>query len=291
MRNLDEHNITAEAHRRIAATPDARLHQIMRSLIQHLHDFAREVKLTEAEWFAGIEYLTKTGQMCNEVRQEFVLLSDTLGLSQLVVAQSHSRAAGMTEQTVFGPFHVEGVPTLIEPGSDIARGTQGEALYVSARVSSGDAPVEGALVDVWHADAEGHYDTQDADWAVERSRLRAVFKTDAEGRFSFWSILPKSYPIPTDGPVGTMMRATKQSPMRPAHIHFRVRKPGFDTLVTHVFADGDPYLDSDVVFGVRSSCIGTYERLSPGTAPDGTRIDRHFYALDFSFALEPDPAG
>ena len=146
MRNLDEHNITAEVLRRIADTPDARLHQIMRSLIQHLHDFAREVKLTEAEWFAGIEYLMETGQMCNEVRQEFVLLSDTLGLSQLVVAQSHSRAAGMTEQTVFGPFHVEGVPTLIEPGSDIARGTQGEALYVSARVSSGVVVCAKALV-------------------------------------------------------------------------------------------------------------------------------------------------
>ena len=287
MRNLDEHTITIEVLRRIKDTPNARLKEIMARLVQHMHDFARETKLTEEEWFAGIDFLTRTGQLCAPTRQEFVLLSDTLGLSQLVVAQSHSRPQGTTEQTVFGPFHVEGAPSRPAHGSDISVGVSGEPLYVTARVISGNAPVPGASVDVWHADAGGEYDVQGTHWTIEQARLRAKIQTDEDGRFSFKTILPKSYPIPTDGTVGEMMQATRRSPMRPAHIHFRVKKSGFDPLITHVFVDGDEFLDSDAVFGVRGSCIGNYALNPPGATPFGDISARPYYTLDYCFSLHP----
>src|SRR3546814_2332966 len=226
MRNLDEFTITDEALRRIAATPDTRIKEIMTSLIRHLHDFARDVRLTEPEWLAGILFLTRTGHLCSDVRQEFILLSDTLGLSQLVVAQSHSRPENVSEQTVFGPFHVEGAPKRPSHGSDLAQGVPGEPLYVTAQVVADGHPVAGAEVDTWHADADGFYDVQDEHWSVDKAWLRAAFRTDDDGRFSFKSILPKSYPIPTDGTVGEMLAATNRSPMRPAHIHFKVEKDG-----------------------------------------------------------------
>lgn len=286
MMNLDEHTITAEVLRRIENTPNERLKQIMTSLIEHLHAFAREVGLTEAEWMAGIDFLTRTGQMCNSVRQETILLSDTLGLSQLVVAQNHSRPQGATEQTVFGPFHVEGAPDLDSHGGDIGAELSGAPLWVTANVTDLEGhPLSGAVVDVWQSDSEGFYDVQDAAWSADEARLRAVLKTDAEGRLSFRSVMPCSYPIPMDGTVGEMMNATWRDPTRPAHIHFMIRKEGFDTLVTHVFVNGDKYLDSDSVFGVRASCIGDYVQQAPGVLPDGTKSDGPFYTLDYTFTL------
>ncbi len=287
MINLNEHTITQEALRRIEHTPDPRLKEIMAGLINHLHSFAREVRLTEREWLDGIQFLTKTGQFSDSVRQEMILLSDTLGLSQLVVAQNHSRPPKVTEQTVFGPFHVEGVSKLSTHGADIAAGACGDPLWVTANVvdAYGYAVVD-AVVDVWQADGGGFYDLQDEGWRIDESRLRAVFTTDAEGSFSFRSVTPTSYPIPMDGPVGQMMNATNRHPMRPAHIHFMIRKEGFDPLVTHVFAEGDKYLDSDAVFGVRSSCIGTYVPHAAGTlTPSGTPAERSFYTLDYTFVL------
>jgi hydroxyquinol 1,2-dioxygenase len=287
MMDLNEFTITDEALRRVENTENPRLHKIISSLIRHLHEFAREVKLTEEEWLEGIKFLTRTGQISDSVRQEMILLSDTLGLSQLVVAQSHSRPAEATEQTVFGPFHVEGAPNQPAHGADIARGATGEPLWVAARAVDGDGkPVAGAVVDVWQADAAGFYDVQEEHWQIGNARLRAVFETDADGQFSFRSIMPVGYPIPSDGPVGEMMCATNRHSMRPAHIHFMIRKDGFDPLVTHVFADGDQYLDSDAVFGVRSSCIGSYTRHEPGTAPDGSLVVSGFYTLDYAFRLE-----
>jgi hydroxyquinol 1,2-dioxygenase len=286
MIDLDEHTITAEVLRRIENTPGQRLKQIMTSLIEHLHAFAREVQLTEAEWMDGINFLTRTGQISNSVRQEMILLSDTLGLSQLVVAQNHSRPKGATEQTVFGPFHVEDVPVLNPHGGDIGGPISGPPLWVTAKVTDMDGhAVAGALVDVWQADNEGFYDVQDAGWILDEARLRARFTTDAEGRISFRSILPTSYPIPMDGPVGEMMNATLRDPTRPAHIHFMIAKDGFDTLVTHVFANGDKYLDSDSVFGVRASCVGDYVEHKPGVMPDGSKSEVPFYTLDYTFTL------
>lgn len=286
--NLDETTITAAVIDQFASTPDPRLKQIMTSLVRHLHDFAREVNLTEDEWFQGIDFLTRTGHTCSDTRQEFILLSDTLGLSQLVVAQNHKRAPEATEQTVFGPFHIEGA-TPQPDGANIAEGMPGDPLFVTARVAGVDGtPIPGATVDVWHADAEGFYDLQDPNWSRDEMRLRAVFTTNADGRFSFRTIQPSAYPIPTDGPVGELLQATNRSAMRPAHVHFRVAAPGYDTLITHIFVAGDQWLASDAVFGVRSSCIGDFIRHEASeAAPDGSQLSQPFYTLDYTFRLQP----
>lgn len=286
-RNLNEHNITDAVVQRFANTPDARLREIVSSLVKHLHAFARETRLTEAEWMAGIEFLTRTGHKCTQTRQEFVLLSDTLGLSQLVVAQSHSRDPRATEQTVFGPFHFPG-PRL-ESGADIAPGMPGDACYVTATVTNLEGkPLADAMVDVWHADAEGFYDVQDPKWTPETTKLRAIFRTDGHGKVRFRTVQPCAYPIPTDGPVGEMLNATKRHPMRPGHIHFLIESPGYDPLITHIFVDGDEYLDSDAVFAVRSSCVGDYKKHRAGTkAPDGSTPQAPFYTLDYNFVLQP----
>ncbi|SCX72527.1 intradiol ring-cleavage dioxygenase [Variovorax sp. EL159] len=286
MRNLNESNITEAVLESFSATSDDRLREILGGLIRHLHDFAREVNLTEEEWMKGIQFLTATGHMCDNVRQEFILLSDTLGLSQLVVAQNNSRPHSATEQTVFGPFHVEGAP-LLPSGTDIANGRPGSPCFVQGRVSAQGQPVAEARVDVWQSDGDGFYDVQDSDWKIEETSLRATFITDANGCFSFRSLLPASYPIPTDGPVGAMLSATGRHAMRPAHIHFMVERPGFDRLITHVFVEGDEYLESDTVFGVRSTCVGNYVRRENERAPDGSLVEGPFYTLDYEFVLDP----
>lgn len=287
MRNLNEDNITQAVLQRLVNMPESRLKTVMNSLIQHLHSFAREVKLTEEEWFQGIQFLTDTGHACTGQRQEFILLSDTLGLSQMVVAQNHSRPHGFTEQTVFGPFHVEGAPQLMN-GANLAPDAPGLPLFFEAQVTDGAGqPVSDARVDVWQADAEGFYDVQDVNWSSDAMRLRGIFRTESSGRVFGRSVMPTSYPIPMDGPVGRMITATHRHPYRPAHLHFMIQKPGFEKLVTHVFVEGDEYLDSDVVFGVRSSCIGNYVYHAGGKAPDGSHQANGFYTLDFTFALNP----
>ncbi|MEJ8847979.1 intradiol ring-cleavage dioxygenase [Variovorax rhizosphaerae] len=289
MRNINEDTITAAVLESLADTPSPRLKEVMSALVRHLHDFAREVKLTEQEWMQGIEFLTATGQKCNDKRQEFILLSDTLGLSMLTVALNHSKSAQATEATVFGPFHVPGAPVL-PLGSDIANGARGEPLFVDATVRGTDGePVAGAVVDVWEADAEGLYDLQRTD--LDHPEGRAVFHTDGEGRLHFKAVTPVAYPIPTDGPVGTMLEATRRHPWRPAHVHFIVQAPGYETLITHVFKDGDAYLDSDAVFGVRSSLIGDFRSHPAGVAPDGSAQPVPFHTLRFDFVLEPAAAG
>lgn len=274
MRNLDQYNITQAVLARLSQTPDPRLKQIMTSLVQHLHAFAREVKLTEAEWMAGIEFLTATGQKCDDQRQEFILLSDTLGLSMLTVAMNNDKPAGCTEATVFGPFHVEGAPRL-EHGADVANGAPGEPCQVRGSVRGlGGEAVAGAEIDVWQADADGLYDVQRE--GLGHAQGRGVLRSGPDGRFHFQSVVAEPYPIPDDGPVGDMLRATKRHPWRPAHLHFMIRAPGYETLVTHVFRDGDPYLDSDAVFGVRQSLVADWVK-----QPDGSTT------LDFDFVLNP----
>ena len=272
MRNLDQYNITQAVLARLANTPDPRLKQIMTSLVQHLHAFARDVKLTEAEWKAGIDFLTATGHQCDAQRQEFILLSDVLGLSMLTVAQNNDKPAGCTEATVFGPFHVEGAPHY-EHGADVAIGAAGTPCEVrgSVRGLHGE-PVAGAVIDVWQADAEGLYDVQRQDLAGAQGR--GVLHSGPDGTFHFQSVVAEPYPIPDDGPVGDLLRATARHPWRPAHLHFMIQAPGYETLVTHVFRDGDPYLDSDAVFGVRQSLVTDWVQ-----QPDGG------YTLDFDFVL------
>jgi hydroxyquinol 1,2-dioxygenase len=283
MRNIDEHTITAAVLARQAGTTDARLKTIMDSLVRHLHDFAREVKLTEAEWFEGVRFLTATGQMCSDKRQEFILLSDTLGLSTLVTAQNHRVPDGCTEATVFGPFHVEGAPH-IEDGGDVAQGAKGEPCYVSGTVKGLDGePIAGAEVQVWQADADGFYDVQYA--GLDQHRARGILTSGTDGRFHFRSILAEAYPIPHDGPVGELLDRLGRHPWRPAHLHFMITADGYQHLITHVFREGGRYLDSDAVFGVRSSLVADWVRHAPGRAPDGQTSEVPFYTLDVDFVL------
>ena len=286
MRNIDEHTITDAVLQSIAATPDARLRQIMASLVTHLHDFVRDVKLTEAEWKAGIDFLTATGQACSDTRQEFILLSDTLGVSMLTIALNHAKPAGATEATVFGPFHTGDAPHVAH-GADIAHGAPGLPMFVRAVVRGPQGePVVDAEVDVWQADDDGLYDVQRPELGDAR-RARAVLRTDAQGAIRFRSIVPTAYPIPVDGPVGAMLAATGRHPWRPAHLHFMIQAPGYQPLTTHIFRDADAYLDSDVVFGVRSSLVGDYVEHAAGTAPDGAIVETPFFTLDQAFVLAP----
>jgi hydroxyquinol 1,2-dioxygenase len=274
VRNLNQDTITQAVIARFADTPDPRLKEILTALVQHLHAFAREVKLTEAEWMQGIEFLTATGQMCNDKRQEFILLSDTLGLSMLTVAMNNDKPLGCTEPTVFGPFFLENAPRY-ELGDDVSNGATGEPCMVKGTIKGLDGkPVANALINVWQADADGNYDVQYADLA--HPQARGILHSDAEGRFHFKTILAEAYPIPVDGPVGAMLKATKNHPWRPAHLHFMIEAPGYERLITHVFRDHDQYLDSDVVFGVRSTLIADWIK-----HPDGT------YSLDYDFVLNP----
>lgn len=274
MRNLNQDTITQAVIARFADTPDARLKEIMTSLVQHLHAFAREIKLTEDEWMKGIEFLTATGQMCDEKRQEFILLSDTLGLSMLMVSMNNDKPQGCTEPTVFGPFFLEEAPRF-SLGEDVANGARGEPCLVQGTVKALDGtPVPNALINVWQADADGNYDVQYAHLA--HPQARGILNADALGQFHFKTILAEAYPIPSDGPVGSMLRATKNHAWRPAHLHFMIEAEGYERLITHVFRDHDQYLDSDVVFGVRSSLIADWLKLADGS-----------YSLKFDFVLNP----
>jgi hydroxyquinol 1,2-dioxygenase len=284
MRNIDPHTITDAVLQSLAATPDPRLKQVLASLVTHLHDFVRETKPTEAEWQAGIDFLTTTGQTCTDTRQEFILLSDTLGVSMLTIALNHAKPAGATEATVFGPFHTADAPH-VEQGADIAHGAPGLPMFVQAVVRGPDGEaIAGAEVDVWQADDDGLYDVQRPELGAAR-RARAVLRTDAQGAIRFRSIVPTAYPIPVDGPVGRLLAATGRHPWRPAHLHFMIRASGYQALTTHIFRAGDAYLDSDVVFGVRSSLVGDYLEHPAGTAPDGSHVDTPFFTLDQAFVL------
>ena len=285
MRNIDEHTITPAVLESFAQCTNPRLKLVMSALVQHLHDFAREVKLTEPEWMAAINYLTATGQMCDDKRQEFILLSDVLGLSMLTVALNHTKRPEATEATVFGPFHVHGAPEL-PLGGDMAAGAAGEPLFVNVSVKGPDGqPVANAQMDVWEADAEGFYDVQRE--GLPTAQGRAIFRTDAQGGAHFKAVRPVGYPIPTDGPVGQLLNATGRHPWRPAHLHFMIQAPGYATLVTHIFRDGDTYLDSDAVFGVRNSLIGDFQQHPAGATPDGQTSATPFHTLRYDFVLEP----
>ena len=278
MRNLDEHTITQAVLDRFSNTPDPRLKQIIFSLVQHLHDFARETRLTEEEWFEGIKFLTRAGHMTDDKRQEFILLSDTLGLSMLTVAMNNAKPAGCTEATVVGPFHVENAPHY-KLGDDVGNGAIGTPCFVKGTIKGlGGEPVSGAHIEVWQSDEEGMYDVQKKD--LSQAQGRGVLKADENGQYYFKSILAVAYPIPHDGPVGDMLSATKNHPWRPAHLHFMIKAPGYESLITHVFRHDDQYLDSDAVFGVRQSLITDWVK-----QPNGE------YNLEFNFVLNPVAKG
>ena len=272
MRNLNQHNITDAVLASFANTPDPRLKEIISSLIKHLHNFARDVKLTEEEWFQGIQYLTATGHKCTGTRQEFILLSDVLGLSMLTIAMNQDKPAGCTEATVFGPFFLEEAPRY-ELGADVSNGAKGAPCWVEGRILGMEGePIPNATINVWQADDDGLYDVQYED--LGHSQARGILKSDADGRYYFKTIVAEPYPIPTDGPVGVLLNATKRHPWRPAHLHFMVEAPGYQRLITHVFRDKDGYLDSDAVFGVRQSLVADWVQQSDGS-----------YRMDYDFIL------
>lgn len=264
---------------------DPRLRSLLTSLVRHLHSFIREVRLTEAEWGAAIDFLTRCGHITDDKRQEFILLSDVLGASMQTITVNNQAYGDATEATVFGPFFVEGSPE-VPPGGDLSFGAPGEPCWVEGTVTDTDGiPVPEARIEVWEADADGLYDVQYGD---DRTAARAHVFTDAEGRYSFWAITPTPYPIPHDGPVGAMLDATGRSPMRASHLHFMVTHPRHRRLVTHIFVRGDELLDSDSVFGVKDSLVKDFDRQGPGTpTPDGRQIDGSWSRTRFDIVLAP----
>ena len=279
MQNLDQFSITEFALERLAQCPDPRLKEVMTALIRHVHEFAREVKLTPAEWMRGIEFLTDVGHITDDKRQEFILLSDTLGLSALVdILANRGKSDAATESSLLGPFFREGAPEFPD-GANIARGIEGEPLRVHGSVASMEGkPLGGAQVDVWQASSSGLYDLQFDNFKGAEMNLRARFRTDAEGNFNFVTVKPSSYGVPSDGPVGRMLHALGRHPFRPAHIHFIISAQGYRPLVTALYIEGDKYIDSDVVFGSREQLVVEYRRSS------SANID----AIEYTFVVEPE---
>jgi hydroxyquinol 1,2-dioxygenase len=275
-----ERELTETVVASFAGTPDARLHELVTALTRHLHAFAREVRLTEDEWAAAIRFLTDAGHITDDRRQEFILLSDVLGLSMQTITINHAVSGDVTESTVLGPFFVGGSPE-IGPGGDIAFGASGEPCWVSGTVrDEKGTPIPGALLEVWEADDEGFYDVQYAD---PRTAARGHLRTEADGSYRFWALTPTPYPIPADGPVGRLLAATGRSPMRAPHLHFLVSAPGFRTLVTHIFVAAES-LSGDSVFGVRESLVKEFER-GEGPAPDGRELTGPWAKVRFDIVL------
>ena len=286
-RSTTEDDITASVLARFAATPDPRLRRIMLALIKHLHEFVNEVELTETEWFQAIEILTEAGKMCSDKRQEFILFSDSLGVSMVVDLIGHRKPEGATESTVFGPFHRLGAPEM-PPGGNIAhRDSTGIPTLVSGRVLDLQGkPIANAELDVWQTQSNGLYDAQDS--TPNELHMRGKFHSDSDGRYLIRTVLPVNYPIPSDGPVGAMLKATGRHPWRPAHIHFVVSADGYEPVTTHIFDRTDPYLQSDAVYAVKDSLICDFARHEePEGEAERLGITGPFYTTEFDFHLTP----
>lgn len=274
--SMTEDGLTAEVVNRLGATPDPRLREIMQAAVRHLHEFAKEVRLTNEEWWAGIQFLTATGQMCDEVRQEFILLSDTLGFSSLIDIINHSHVEDMvTENTILGPFYVPNSPERAFGESMVEYQCGGEPSIVRGRVLDTDGnPIAGAVLDVWQNAANMFYAVQQPD-VQPATNLRGVYRTDADGRFDIRGVRPTDYPVPADGPVGALLHTTGRHEWRAAHVHIKVSADGYVPLNTHVFDRTSKYMDSDTVFGVKESLFGDF---APGIV-DG------YLVCDFDFVL------
>ena len=275
-----ESALTEQVVASFAGATDPRTQQVMSSLVRHLHAFIRDVRLTQAEWDLAIEFLTRAGHITDDKRQEFILLSDVLGLSMQTITINHAAEGDVTESTVLGPFFVAGSPE-VEQGGDIAFGAPGEPCWVEASVRDVDGrPIPGALLEVWQADDDGLYDVQRPD---DRTAARGHLVADGDGECRFWALTPTPYPIPADGPVGRLLHATARSPMRAPHLHFMVSAPGYRTLVTHIFVAGES-LGGDSVFGVRDSLVKPFLR-SDGPTPDGRVVDGSWTQVRFDIVL------
>jgi len=280
---VTEANLTDIARERWNNIPDPRLRAIMTSLVKHIHAFVRDIEPTEAEWATAIDWLTRTGKMSSDKRQEFILFSDVLGVSMLVDAINHRLATGATPTTVTGPFHIHGSPEFAD-GANMAEGAPGVPCFVSGFVRDLDGrPIEGAVLDVWQTDGEGLYEAQRD---VDQPWLRGVYHTKANGSFLIRTVTPIGYTIPMDGTVGELMQRTDISHYRPAHIHFLVEAPGYHRIITHLFQRGDQYLEADVVYGVKQQLIVDFNKRPAGTAPTGERLDTAFYEVNYNFVLQ-----
>jgi hydroxyquinol 1,2-dioxygenase len=284
MQLVTEDNITDLAAARWGTAHDPRTAEIMGALVRHLHAFAREVRLTEAEWMAAIGWLARTGQISDDKREEFILASDVLGLSMLVVQMNHRLYPGATPATVLGPFHIDGSPAL-EYGADMSEGVPGTPLYVTGTVRDVDGKaVGGAVLDVWQADTDGAYESQ---LDVDEARLRATYASRPDGTYCIRTIAPLGYSVPMDGPVGELISRTDISHFRPAHVHFLVEAPGYERLITHLFQEGAQYLDSDVVFGTKAELVVVFEPRDPGPTPDGGTSAEPWLLAVYDFVLQP----
>jgi hydroxyquinol 1,2-dioxygenase len=285
--------VEADVLRRVlesfADTPDARLRFLMESLVTRLHQLIREVRLTEDEWSAAVEFLAAAGRISDERRQEFILLSDVLGASMQTVAVNNPVRGASTEATVFGPFFVPDGPE-VERGGDISWGAAGEPCWVEGTVTDvTGAPVPDARIEVWEADDDGFYDVQYDDGRVGG---RAWLRSDHRGEYRFWGLTPRPYPIPHDGPVGRLLAATGRSPYRAPHLHFMVTAPGMRRLITHIFVRGGDHLDCDAVFGVKDSLVKDFVRHEPDDAtPDGRPLSVPWTSVRFDIVLAPDSTG
>jgi maleylacetate reductase len=278
--------VTADVLASFAGATSPRYREVAQSLVRHLHGFAREIRLSQDEWQFGIDFLTRAGHLTDDRRQEFILLSDVLGMSMLTIGINAPASAGATESTVVGPFFTDGAPET-PLGGDLAGGAKGQPCYVSGTVTdTAGRPIPGARIDVWQSDEDGFYDVQYPDG---RTAARGWLRSGPDGGYRFWSVHPAPYPIPDDGPVGDLLKAAGRGPMRPAHLHFKVTAPGFRPLVTHIFVAGDPYLDRDAVFGVKESLIVEFTEHPPGAAPEGRSLSQPWSRVTFDMVLAPAP--
>jgi hydroxyquinol 1,2-dioxygenase len=278
MAYVTEKTLTDVVSERWSDIPDPRLRQVMTALVKHAHAFVREIEPTQAEWFKAIDFLTRTGQMCDDKRQEFILMSDVLGVSMLVDALTHRRSSKATPSTVEGPFHVPDAPPFAN-GADMAANAPGNPCFVSGKVSglSGE-PVAGATLDLWQTDGEGLYEAQRE--GIDGAWMRGLYRTQGDGSYLIRTVAPIAYTIPMDGTIGELMNRTHMSHMRPAHIHFAINAPGYHGLVTHLFQDGDEWIDDDAVYGVKEPLIVEFKKMPAGSkAPSGEIMNQPFYVV------------
>lgn len=279
--------LTEEVVESFARTPNGRVRELITDLVRTLHGYARRNDLSQAEWQYAIDFVTRTGQASTPTRQEFVLLSDTLGVSSMVDLLDNSRTPDTTPSAVLGPFYVPGPPEM-DQGADITGGLPGTPLWVDVVIAGTNGePVTGAVVDVWQSNEDGFYDVQLPELAGPV--LRGRFRSDADGRVRFWSILPSEYPIPDDGPVGQMLAATGRHPYRAPHLHFMITAPGYRRLITQLFVKGGAYLDSDTVFGVKEPLIVDF---APGEGvPPDSRVLQTWRRLTYTFRIAENTQG
>ena len=287
---ITEDNLTDIAIDRWSNIPDPRLREVMTAMVKHVHAFVREVEPTPEEWYTAIDFLTRTGHLCTGKRQEFILMSDVLGVSMLVDAVNHRLATGATPTTVEGPFHVPNAPEIAN-GGNMAEGAPGIPCFVSGTVRDLEGrPVANALLDLWQTDGEGLYEVQrdvaDAKRDVNEAWMRGIFHTQADGSYMIRTVAPIGYTIPMDGTIGELMKRTKISHMRPAHIHFCIEAPGYHRVVTHLFQRGDQYIDTDVVYGVKEPLIVDFVKKPAGKAPTGEMLKEPFYEVKYDFVLQ-----